>query len=77
MKTDIGSLRERIIAEAREQLPLPPTADEITSAILAKELNCSKRQAYNILQNMVEEGKATVRDNGIAGCKVYRRIISD
>ena len=70
--TDTNELRQRIIAEARTRIATPPAEDEITTTILAKELDCSKRQARIILNDMVEEGTATVRDNGIGGCKVYK-----
>jgi MarR-like DNA-binding transcriptional regulator SgrR of sgrS sRNA len=70
--TDSNELRQRIIAEARTRIATPPAEDEITTNMLAEELDCSKRQARIILQDMVEEGKATVRDNGIGGCLVFR-----
>ena len=67
-----GKLRERIIEEARSRIATPPAEDEITTNMMAEELGCSKRQAGTILQNMVEEGRATVRNNGISGCNVYK-----
>ena len=67
-----GKLRERIIEEARSSRPAPPNEDEITAAILAKELECSHKTAQILLNTMVNEGKATMRKNGPSGCKVYR-----
>ena len=74
---DSSELRQRLIEEARTRVATPPSEDEMTASILAEELStpekqCSKRKARIILQEMVEEGLATVRDNGIGGCKVYR-----
>ncbi len=69
--TDDSELRQRIIAEARTRIATPPAEDEITASMLAKELNCTRRQAHLVLTGMVEEGTATVRDNGTHGSKVY------
>ena len=71
MKTDISDLRQKILEEARSRIATPPADDEITASMLADDLDCSERQARVILQDLVDEGKATVRDNGLMGAKVY------
>ena len=72
MKTDISDLRQKILEEERSRVATPPAEDEVTASILADDLDCSPRQARIILQDLVNEGKATVRDNGLAGSKVYK-----
>ena len=72
MKTDISDLRSQIIKEAREIANTDPGEDEITTAMLGKELGCNSKKAYIILQTLVSEGKATVRKNGPRGRNVYK-----
>ena len=72
MKTDISELRSQIIEEARAKLPKPPGEDEITAAMLGKELGCSASKASYLLEGMVAEGKATVRTNGLRKSYVYK-----
>jgi len=74
MKTDISDLRKGIIEEARSRMSSSPEKDEITSEILGKELGCSTKRAYYILNKMVEDGKATVRHNGPNRTNVYKEI---
>jgi len=72
--TDDNDLRSRIIAEAKSRIPVPMGEDEVTSTMLAEELGCNTRTAYDILEDMVDEGKAAVRRNGSRGRKVYKSI---
>ena len=72
MKTDISDLRSQLIEEARSRAPQPVGEDEITAAILAKESGCLHHVAYDILENMVSDGKATMRKNGPKKGNVYK-----
>ena len=72
MKTDISDLRSQLVEEARSRRPEPVGEDEITSAILAKELGCSNKSAKTALNKMVEDGSATMRRNGPKCCNVYK-----
>ena len=72
MKTDISELRSKLIEEARDRMATPPGKDEITASMLGKELECSTKQAYSILENMVTEGLAAVRKNGPRKTNVYK-----
>lgn len=72
MKTDISDLREQLIEEARSRISEPVGKDEITSTALAEELGCSTRAAYDILEGMVNDGRATVREKVCQGRRVYR-----
>lgn len=77
--TDDKNLRSAILAEARSRIPRPPEEDEMTANQLAREEGCTAAQARTILRDMVEEGRATVRANGIEGgktCKVYKSMAS-
>lgn len=73
MKTDISDLRSQLVEEARDRIARSPEADEMTAAMVAKELGCKPKQATLALKKMVEEGKATVRRNGPGGCNVYKK----
>jgi len=66
------NLREQIVEEAKKRVATPPDKDEITATMLAKEISSSNRQARIILNDMVEDGLATMRENGVGGCKVYK-----
>lgn len=71
-------LREQILEEAKSRIPTPPASDEVTASSLALELGCTQRQARDVLADLVEEGVATVRTNGIennCNCKVYKMEI--
>jgi len=72
MKTDISDLRNGIIEEARSRMTRSAEKDEITSEMLSKELGCSIKKAYYILNRMVEDGKATVRHSGPNRTNVYK-----
>lgn len=72
--TDPLDLKQKILQEARSRIPVPMGEDEVTSTMLAEELGCNTRTAYDILEGMVDEGKATVRRNGNRGRKVYKSI---
>ena len=77
MKTDISNLREKILSEARSRIPLPPQEDEITANMMSEAEGCTQAQARSILKDMVEEGVAIVRYNGLEGgktCKVYKGV---
>ena len=68
-------LREQILEEARSRIPVPPSDDEITAKGFAEDSGCTPQQARSILADMVEDGVATVRTNGVENgktCKVYR-----
>ena len=70
-------LREQIIAEARSRIPTPPNDSEVTARMLVEEPGCTAKQARLILADMVEDGVATVRTNGVENgktCKVYKTI---
>ena len=67
-------LREQILEEARSRIPTPPGEGEITSRMLAEDTGCTPAQARLILSDMVEDGVASVRINGVENgktCKVY------
>lgn len=72
MKTDISDLRSQLIEEAKTRIPVPMGEDEVTSTMLGEELGCNTRTAYDILEDMVDDGQATVRRNGPRGRKVYK-----
>ena len=77
MKTDINDLRQKILEEARSRIPIPPAEDEVTAGILAEREGITAKQARIILRDMVEDGVATVRDNGLVNgktCKVYKSL---
>ena len=75
--TDPLDLKQKILQEAQSRIPQPPGEDEITANMLAGETGCTKKQARSILNDMVEDGVATVRENGVENgktCKCYRSI---
>ena len=77
MKTDISELRQKILEEARSRIPTSPNDDEITANGLAETEGCTSAQARLILADMVEDGIASVRTNGVENgkaCKVYKFI---
>ena len=73
MKTDINDLRSQFFEEARSQRQTPPGEDEVTAAILAKELECSAPAARRLLAKMVKDGLATMRTNGPKNSNVYKK----
>ena len=74
MKTDINELRSKIIEEAKDRRQRPAEKDEITAAMLAKELGCSGPAARRTLRHMVRDGRATVRTNGPKNSNIYKYI---
>ncbi len=77
---DSDKLRQQILEEARSRIPTPPSEDEITARGLAESEGCTSAQARLILADMVEDGVATVRDNGVENgkaCKVYKYLVRE
>jgi len=73
--TDSNELRQKILEEAKSRIPQPPGEDEVTARMLMDAEGCTWQRARDTLQDMVEEGLATVRDNGVQNgktCKVYK-----
>ena len=72
---DISALQKKIMEEAKQYLSVPPGEDEITATQFMKESGCSRRQANDTLNEMVEKEILTVRKNGIMDnkkCNVYK-----
>ena len=78
--TDPLELRQRIIEEAKSRVPQPPDKDEVTPTMLANDIGYTPAQARIILADMVEDGIAEVRTNGVENgkaCKVYKYITKE
>jgi len=73
--TDSNELTQRILEEVKSRIPVPPGEGEVTANSVAQDIGCSAKQARTILADMVEDGSAEVRTNGVENgkaCKVYR-----
>jgi len=76
--TDSLELRQSILEEVKSRVPVPPGEDEVTANSVAQEIDCTAKQARSILADMVEDGVAEVRLNGVENgkaCKVYKIIL--
>jgi len=76
MKTDISDLKERIIAESRQYLRLPPGEDEFTIFDFMEWNEIERDPARRALIAMEKDAKVSKRKGKINGgsCNVYKEV---